>query len=104
MPVSPRAQVYWRKNVWIILLLLGSWVLGSYGFSVILVGPLQRFSIGALSPGFWFAHQGFVLAFSGLVLAYAVLMDRLKGNAILVQGKWCHRLSPFALRGWLTVA
>ena len=68
---------YWKKNLRIVIALLAVWFTVSYGFSILLIEPLNNIVIGGFPLGLWWAQQGSIITFVILVLAYAVLMDRL---------------------------
>jgi len=70
-------QVYWRRNVRIVLTLLGFWFVVSYGFGILLVDELNQFRLGGFKLGFWFAQQGSIYAFVLIIFAYVWLMNRL---------------------------
>jgi len=44
---------------------------------MLFIEPLNRFKIGNLPLGFWFAQQGSIYVFILLTLIYAIAMDRL---------------------------
>ena len=76
--VSESSRVgYWRANSRLILVLLAIWGFVSIGCSILLVEPLNRFLIGNLPAGFWFAQQGSIFVFVVLIFVYAFAMDRL---------------------------
>lgn len=70
---------YWRRNLRCLAVLLGIWCLVSYGFGIVLAGPLNAFRIPGtgFKLGFWFAQQGSIYVFVALTFAYAHLMNRL---------------------------
>ena len=70
-------RAYWRRNLAYLGALLLVWLLVSYGAGIVLVEPLNRFSIGGAPLGFWFAQQGAMYVFVALILIYVVLMSRL---------------------------
>jgi putative solute:sodium symporter small subunit len=73
--LDPRG--YWRANLRLMAWLLAVWFAASFGLGILLVEPLNAFSLGGFPLGFWFAHQGSILVFVVLVAIYAVAMDRL---------------------------
>jgi putative solute:sodium symporter small subunit len=77
--VRARHDEYWRRNLRYLSALLSVWFLVSYGFGIILAGPLNRFTLPGtgLPLGFWFAQQGSIYAFVVLIFVYVVLMNRL---------------------------
>ena len=72
-----RHAAYWQANVRLIALLLTTWAVVSYGCGILFVEQLNRFSIGNLPLGFWFAQQGSIYVFVILTFIYAWMMDRL---------------------------
>ncbi len=70
-------QAYWRANLALMAKLLTVWFVVSYGLGIVLVEPLNRFSLGGFPVGFWFAQQGSIYVFVVLVLVYAWRMDRI---------------------------
>jgi len=74
---EPDARRYWRANLRLIAALLAVWALVSYGFGILWVEPLNRFTLGGFPLGFWFSQQGAIYVFVLLILVYAVAMDRI---------------------------
>ncbi len=68
---------YWRANICLIAALLMVWAVVSYLLGILLVESLNRFRLGGLPLGFWFAHQGAIYVFVVLIFVYAWGMDRL---------------------------
>jgi len=68
---------YWRANLRLIAVLLAIWATVSFGCGILFVEQLNRFHIGKLPLGFWFAQQGAIYVFVVLIFVYAWLMDRL---------------------------
>ncbi len=68
---------YWRANLSLMAKLLVVWFVISYGLGILLVEPLNRFSLGGFPLGFWFAQQGSIYVFIVLILIYARRMDQL---------------------------
>ena len=72
-----RRRQYWRANIRLITVLLTVWAVVSYGCSILFVEQLNKFHIGKLPLGFWFAQQGSLYVFVVLIFVYAWAMDRL---------------------------
>ena len=68
---------YWQANLRLIALCLAIWFVVSFGFGIILVGPLNAISIGGYKLGFWFANQGSIYVFVALIFYYAKRMEKL---------------------------
>ncbi len=77
LPTARDPVGYWRANRRLILVLLAIWAFVSYGCGILFVEQLNRFQIGNMPLGFWFAQQGAIYVFVVLIFVYAFLMDRL---------------------------
>jgi len=76
--VTPENRsAYWKANLRLLVLLLIIWFVVSYGLGILLVEPLNNFSLGGYPLGFWFAQQGSIYAFLVLIFVYAAQMNRL---------------------------
>ena len=62
-----RVKAYWRANVRLLLILLAVWFTVSYGFGILLVDWLNRFSMFGFKLGFWWAQQGSIYVFVILI-------------------------------------
>jgi putative solute:sodium symporter small subunit len=67
---------YWRRTIRRILLLLAVWLLVGPIMSIVLVEPLNRFSLGGVPFGFWMGQQGSIYVFVLLIFLNAWLADR----------------------------
>ena len=74
---SPPPNGYWRATLRLILILLAIWALVSIGAGILLVRPLNEFTVGRLPAGFWMAQQGSILVFVALIFIFARRMDAL---------------------------
>jgi putative solute:sodium symporter small subunit len=70
-------DAYWKANIRLVTMLLIIWFIVSYGFGILLSGPLNAFSLGGYQLGFWFAQQGSMYCFLVLIFIYAVRMNQL---------------------------
>ena len=68
---------YWQKNLRLIFICLIIWFIVSFGFGLLLVEPLNNFSLGGYKLGFWFAQQGSIYTFVALVFWYSSKMNKL---------------------------
>ncbi len=73
---SSDAKSYWRENIRALVVLLSIWFAVSFGLGILLVEPLNAFSLGGFPLGFWFAQQGAIYVFVALIFVYARWMDR----------------------------
>jgi len=76
---TKRRAEYWRRNIRYLVILLVIWFVVSFGFGILLAGPLDAWTIpGTGFPvGFWFAQQGAIYVFVALIFVYVWLMNRL---------------------------
>ena len=70
-------QEYWQKNLRLLTILLVVWFVVSYGFGILLAGPLNGIQIGGFKLGFWFAQQGAIYVFIALIFIYVNKMNKL---------------------------
>lgn len=68
---------YWKKNIQYLTVLLSIWFVVSYGFGILLAGPLNALQVFGFPLGFWFAQQGSIYVFVVLIFVYVRLMNRL---------------------------
>ena len=77
-------RTYWQDNLRLVGLCLAIWFAVSFGFGILLLDVLNRFSIGGVPLGFWFAQQGSIYVFVALIFFYAwrmAALDRKHGVA-----------------------
>ena len=73
----PRAKVYWKKNIRIVLSLLAVWFFVSFGMGILLVDFLDGFRFFGFKLGFWIAQQGSIFCFVALIFVYVYRMNKL---------------------------
>ena len=71
------AEAYWRANLKVIGALLSVWALAGLVCGILLVRPLNNFSLGGLPFGFWMAQQGAIFIFVALIFIYARVMEKI---------------------------
>ncbi|MBB4659566.1 DUF4212 domain-containing protein [Parvularcula dongshanensis] len=69
-PPAPK-RTYWQENLRLLGLLLVVWFVVSFGFGILLRGPLDAVSFFGVPLGFWFAQQGSTYVFVALIFIYA---------------------------------
>ena len=69
-------EEYWNKNLKLMIGCLIVWFIVSFGFGILLVGPLNNISLGGYPLGFWFAQQGSMYVFVCLIFFYANTMSK----------------------------
>ncbi len=77
MSNDKQTNLYWKKNILYLALLLGVWFIVSYGFSIVFANSLNSVKIGGFKLGFWFAQQGSIYIYLVLIAIYVFLMNRL---------------------------
>ena len=74
---SPKARVYWKENIRIVLLLLTVWFFVSFVMGILLVDFLDGFRFFGFKFGFWMAQQGSIFCFVILIFVYVYKMNKL---------------------------
>jgi putative solute:sodium symporter small subunit len=74
---NPNLQLYWKKNLRYLFILLSIWFIVSYGCGILFAETLNTIKIGGFPLGFWFAQQGSIYVFVVLIFVYVVWMNRL---------------------------
>ena len=72
-----KADIYWKKNLKYLTILLSIWFTVSFGFGVILVDQLNEFQFFGFKLGFWFAQQGSIYSFVLLIFYYVYEIGRI---------------------------
>ncbi|MBT7458139.1 MAG: DUF4212 domain-containing protein [Flavobacteriaceae bacterium] len=73
-------NIYWKKNIRYITILLSLWFIISFGCGILFVEELNTITIGGFKLGFWFAQQGSIFGFVGIIFTYIFLMNKLDKN------------------------
>ncbi|MAF23551.1 MAG: hypothetical protein CMP26_13245 [Roseibacillus sp.] len=76
-PSAAARARYWRKNLSWLGGLLFVWFLVSYGCGILFVDQLDKFKLGGVPLGFWFAQQGSIYVFVVLIAVYVLVMNKL---------------------------
>jgi len=70
-------QLYWRRNLKYLFILLLVWFVVSFGCGIIFADSLNAIKLGGFPLGFWFAQQGSIYVFVILIFIYVRLMNQL---------------------------
>jgi putative solute:sodium symporter small subunit len=70
-------DLYWRRTIRRTVLLLSIWFIAGPLMGIILVQPMNSFSIGDVPFGFWMAQQGAIYVFVILIFVNSWFADRL---------------------------
>ena len=71
------SNIYWKKNIQYIFILLSIWFVVSFGCGILFVEQLNTIQVGGFKLGFWFAQQGAIFGFVAIIFIYIYLMNRL---------------------------
>lgn len=77
MAEQTSGQAYWKANLRLVTIMMVIWAVVSYGFGILLRGPLDAIPVGGTGLGFWFAQQGSIYVFLILIFVYAKQMNKL---------------------------
>ncbi|MEM1189656.1 MAG: DUF4212 domain-containing protein [Pseudomonadota bacterium] len=72
-----QAEVYWKRNVALMVKLMLVWFVVSFGCGILLVDALNQIRVGGYKLGFWFAQQGSIYVFVVLIFYYTRKMAAL---------------------------
>ena len=72
-----KENLYWKKNIRYIVILLFFWFIVSFGCGIVFVEQLNTIQIGGFKLGFWFAQQGSIYGFLVIIFTYIYLINRL---------------------------
>ncbi len=70
-------EAYWKKNLRLMIGCLIVWFIVSFGFGILLVGPLNSINLAGYPLGYWFAQQGSMYVFVCLIFFYANKMTKI---------------------------
>ena len=73
---APAPATPWSKMLRRTALLLAIWFIVGPVLGILLVEPLNEFSLGGIPLGFWISQQGSIYVFILLIFAYAIIGDR----------------------------
>ena len=74
-------NIYWKKNIQYISILLSFWFIVSFGCGILFVEQLNTIQFGGFKLGFWFAQQGSIFGFVIIIFSYVYLMNRLDNKS-----------------------
>ena len=74
-------NIYWKKNIQYISILLSLWFIVSFGCGILFVEQLNTIQFGGFKLGFWFAQQGSIFGFVIIIFSYVYLMNRLDNKS-----------------------
>ncbi|MDC0635236.1 DUF4212 domain-containing protein [Flavobacteriaceae bacterium] len=72
-----KSKAYWKENLRFLVILLTIWFVVSFGAGILFKEALDKFQLGGMKLGFWFAQQGSIYVFVILIFVYVRLMNKL---------------------------
>lgn len=72
-----KMQLYWKRNLRYLFILLSIWFIASFVCGIIAVDILNEIRIGGFKLGFWFAQQGSIYVFVVIIFIYVLWMNKL---------------------------
>ncbi len=75
--MSTKKNLYWKKNLTYLSILLLIWFIVSFGAGILFADFLNQYKLAGFPLGFWFAQQGSIYVFVVLIFVYVFLMNRL---------------------------
>ena len=73
-------NIYWKKNLTYLRILLSIWYLVSFGAGILFVDHLNKLKFAGFKLGFWFGQEGAIYSFVILIFIYIYLMNKLDKN------------------------
>jgi putative solute:sodium symporter small subunit len=74
---SPKAKIYWKKNIRLVLKLLAIWFLVSFIMSILFVDIFDNIRFFGFKLGFWMAQQGSIYCFVVIIFIYVYKMNKI---------------------------
>ena len=74
---SPKAKIYWKKNIRLVLTLLSIWFLVSFVMAILFVDIFDNIRFFGFKLGFWMAQQGSIYCFVVIIFIYAYKMNKI---------------------------
>ena len=74
---SPKAQIYWKENIRLVLTLLAVWFLVSYVMAILFVDIFDNIRFFGFKFGFWMAQQGSIYCFVVIIFIYVYKMNKI---------------------------
>ena len=74
---SPKAKIYWKENISLVLTLLAIWFLVSFVMAILFVDIFDNIRFFGFKLGFWMAQQGSIYCFVVIVFIYVYKMNKI---------------------------
>ena len=74
---SPKAKIYWKENISLVLKLLAIWFLVSFVMAILFVDIFDNIRFFGFKLGFWMAQQGSIYCFVVIIFIYVYKMNKI---------------------------
>ena len=74
---SPKAKIYWKANIRLVLILLAIWFLVSFVMAILFVDIFDNIRFFGFKLGFWMAQQGSIYCFVVIIFIYVYKMNKI---------------------------
>jgi putative solute:sodium symporter small subunit len=74
---SPKAKIYWKENIRLVLTLLSIWFLVSFVMAILFVDIFDNIRFFGFKLGFWMAQQGSIYCFVVIIFIYVYKMNKI---------------------------
>ena len=74
---SPKAKIYLKENIRLVLTLLAIWFLVSFVMAILFVDILDNIRFFGFKLGFWMAQQGSIYCFVVIIFIYVYKMNQI---------------------------
>ena len=74
---SPKAKIYWKENISLVLTLLAIWFLVSFVMAILFVDIFDNIRFFGFKLGFWMAQQGSIYCFVVIIFIYVYKMNKI---------------------------
>jgi putative solute:sodium symporter small subunit len=86
-PHSPKAKIYWKENIRLVLILLAIWFLVSFVMAILFVDILDNIRFFGFKLGFWMAQQGSIYCFVIIIFIYVYKMNKIDHKYQMIEGQ-----------------
>ena len=84
---SPKAKIYWKENIRLVLTLLAIWFLVSFVMAILFVDIFDNIRFFGFKLGFWMAQQGSIYCFVVIIFIYVYKMNKIDHKYLMIEGQ-----------------
>ena len=74
---NPKAKIYWKENIRLVLALLAIWFFVSFVMAILFVDIFDYIRFFGFKLGFWMAQQGSIYCFVVIIFIYVYKMNKI---------------------------